>query len=121
MRKADGEVEAVDEESALRTAIPIIAASVEFGDLSDREDAVSMLVRRNALVEAQTIAQGNPLPGTYDPTVLDYIMEKIAEKNEARIAPVQTKPASNSEQAPGTSAVARDLMNDGAPSSSATS
>ena len=120
VRKANDEVEAVDEESALRTAIPIIAASVEFGDLSDREDAVSMLVRRNALVEAQAIAQDNPLPGTYDPTVLDYIMGKIAEKNEARIAPVQSKPASRSEQASGTSTMAPDFVNDSAPSSSAT-
>jgi len=47
-------------------------------------------------------------------------MEKIAEKNEARIAPVQNKPASNSEQVAGTSAVVHDLVNGSAPSSPAT-
>ena len=84
-RNADGEIASVDEDSALLLAIPVIAASVQYGDQSDREDAVGMLVRRNALVEAQAIAQGNQLPGDYNSAALDYILKRINESGRTKI------------------------------------
>jgi hypothetical protein len=84
-RDANGEIVNVDEDSALLLAIPVIAASVQYGDQSDREDAVNMLVRRNALVEAQAIAQGNQLPGDYDSAALDYVLRRIAESGKSQI------------------------------------
>jgi hypothetical protein len=93
VRDADGEVVAVQEENALRAAIPIVFSSVELGDQSDREDAVNMLVRRNALLEAQAIAQGNPMPGNYDPTALKYVMQGIAERSQSRILSPAKTPA----------------------------
>jgi hypothetical protein len=79
VRNGSNEVVLVDDERALKAAIPIIAASVEFGDLSDREDAVGMLVRRNMLAEAQAIAQGQPLTGSYDSAPLDWVLKRMAE------------------------------------------
>jgi hypothetical protein len=81
IRNSDDEIVNVNDEAALKAAIPILAASVEYGDLSDREDAVNLLVRRNALMEAQAIAQGKPLPGNYDATVLDWLLEHASQVN----------------------------------------
>jgi hypothetical protein len=81
VRNGSNEVVPVDDERALKAAIPIIAASVEFGDLSDREDAVGMLVRSNALAEAQAFAQGQPLTGNYDSAALNWVLERMNETN----------------------------------------
>jgi Tfp pilus assembly protein PilF len=85
-RNAEGQIVQVDEEAALRSAIPIIVASIEQGDQSDREDAVNMLVRRNAIAEAQAIVQGNQLSGDYDAAVLNFILQRISERASSRIS-----------------------------------
>ena len=89
VRVASGEIAEVDEDAALRAAIPLIVAGVEIGGLSDRERAVSLLVRRNARSEAEAIAQGAALEleTNYDTTALDFIRGQIAKGRQGVPAP----------------------------------
>jgi tetratricopeptide (TPR) repeat protein len=75
-----GNIAEVDEDSAMRAAIPLVVAGVERGDLAERQRAVSMLVRRNALAEAETIAKGGELPldAEYDTFALKFILDQVA-------------------------------------------
>ncbi|SHN48251.1 hypothetical protein [Cryptosporangium aurantiacum] len=72
VRNAAGEIVHVDDDHALRSAVPLIVAAVNVGDLADRQSAVGFLVRRNAMHEAQAIAQGVAPQGEYDSSALEH-------------------------------------------------
>jgi tetratricopeptide (TPR) repeat protein len=78
IRTSSGEVLKVDKAAALRAAVPVILAAVSMGDLSDRERAVGILVRHNAVREAKALAEGNEhaLLEGYDSSALDYVLER---------------------------------------------
>ena len=81
IRSANDEIVIVDRDGALRSAIPIIQAGMTLGgDFADRQRAVHILIRRNALVEAQAIAQGMLLDDGYDASTIKYITRMIALK-----------------------------------------
>jgi len=84
-----GNIAEVDEDSAMRAAIPLVVAGVERGDLAERQRAVSMLVRRNALVEAETIAKGGELPldAEYDTFALKFILDQVASGHRRVASP----------------------------------
>jgi tetratricopeptide (TPR) repeat protein len=85
VRESDGGLVRVSRDDALRAAVPVILTAVERGNMATRQQAVNILIARDAVNEAQTVAAGGlPDPAAYDTRTADYIRTQVAARPEAQ-------------------------------------
>jgi uncharacterized protein (TIGR02996 family) len=82
----------------LKSAIPFIVKALEIGGPSVAQDIVRLLVRADAVSEAQAIARGEQPKGTFDTWSFDFVQKQISQAGEAsntmEIGPGEEAPAS---------------------------
>jgi uncharacterized protein (TIGR02996 family) len=61
----------------IRSAVPLLLRAVELGDQGLRQHIIGVLVRADALVEAQAIARGDIPHGSYDENPILYVESKL--------------------------------------------